>query len=164
MTILEAAGYDRWTSLKEIKAQSIEEIEQFINENRWLISEIPDESTYSKIQPFQILPGHRVLMGKIPKYIQKIEENRDNESVTWNLSDFSLILRCLIETAQSNSVRNIKTPRYSETIQGFASYLYLMCGRACYDTLSENLPIPQSNTICKYPYNNTTDLNESILF
>lgn len=144
--ILKATGFDRKYSLREITADCILSIEEFINNNRNTISGIPEESIYSKIHPFKLLPGDRRFIVNIPKYIEQID---DTETTKWNLSEFSFILKCLIDTAQENSNRNIKSFRYSKAIQAFSTYLYLMCGRSCYDTLCANLPIPQSSTVGK---------------
>lgn len=144
--ILKSTGFDQKYSLREITTDCIVSIEEFINNNRNVISGIPKESVYSKIHPFKLLPGDRRFIENIPKYIEQLD---DTETTKWNLSEFSFILKCLIDTAQENSNRNIKSLRYSKAIQAFSTYLYLMCGRSCYDTLCANLPIPQSNTVGK---------------
>lgn len=144
--ILKTTGFDRKCSLSEITADCISSIEEFMNNYSHTTSEIPQESIYSKIRPFKLLPGDRKFIENIPKYIEQLD---NTETTKWNLSEFSFVLKCLIDTAQENSHRNIKCLRYSKTIQAFATYLYLMCGRSCYDTLCANLPIPQSNTVGK---------------
>lgn len=146
--ILKTTGYDQRISLRTLEARSIVEIEDFITENPSILSELPTNSVYLRIKPFKFLPGHRTLIESIPKYIEVIECNEPESSFSIP-SNFSTILKSLIENAQINSARNIKSLRYSDTIQAFSTYIYLMAGRSCYDTLSANLPIPKSNTICK---------------
>lgn len=40
--------------------------------------------------------------------------------------------------------------RYSETLQSFATYIYMLSGKAAYEVLCRNLPLPQACTICGY--------------
>lgn len=146
--ILKSTGYDQKITLRTLEAKSIAEIEEFITENPSILSELPTNSVYLRKKPFKFLPGHRILIENIPKYINEHECNETESSISTS-SNFSTILRSLIENTQINSPRNIKSLRYSEIIQAFSTYIYLMAGRACYDTLSANLPIPKSTTICK---------------
>lgn len=37
----------------------------------------------------------------------------------------------------------------SEIIRYFAMYFHMVCGKMCYETLSSNLPLPQSSTVRK---------------
>lgn len=104
---------------------------------------------YEHVQPFEIAPGHRVVIENIPQYVKQIKTVEQISKFDTVANDFSFVLKMLIETAENNSGREPTGRRYSETIQYFATYVYLMCGRACYETLCANLPIPQANTICK---------------
>lgn len=150
--ILKCTGFEQKITLRALNAKSITEIEEFICENSSILSELPTNSIYHRIKPFKFLPGHRVLIESIPKYMQdprKEHECDEPESRFSTPSYFSTILKSLIENSQNNKTRNIKSLRYSDIIQAFSTYVYLMAGRACYDTLSANLPIPKSTTICK---------------
>lgn len=146
--ILEASGYDNSRSIELIDAENIKYLEVFLHENRFLLQ----DSIYArKSNEFRFLPGHRAILSNLPEQVKvfnAIKLSQPTES-KWNLSEFSLVLRTLIETAQLNSTRNPKQHRYSEVIRNFSIYIYLMCGRSCYETLSANLPIPQACTICK---------------
>lgn len=147
--ILKTTGHDQKISLKTLEAKSIAEIEEFITENPTILSELPANSVYWRIKPFKFLPGHRALIENIPQFLEEDECNGSKSNSFSTPSYFSTILTSLIENAHINSARNIKSLRYSDKIQAFSTYIYLMAGRACYDTLSANLPIPKSNTIGK---------------
>lgn len=63
-------------------------------------------------------------------------------------TDFTHILKLILESAENNLGREPKGRRYNQCLKEFSTYIYLMCGRSCYETLSANLPLPQANTIC----------------
>lgn len=151
MKILDVNGFNDQSTLKCMTLESITEMEVFLNENWNAISSIFAGTFYESMKPFKFLPGHRALLKKISHHIQenrmKIEKKIDTRS---SLNRFSQILKCLIEDAELNLDRAPKTYRYHEIIRSYATYLYLMCGKAAYEVLSANLPIPQASTIRKY--------------
>lgn len=59
-------------------------------------------------------------------------------------------MRELIQTAlqKENSGKNIT--RYSDIIRYFATYIFILCGRSCYEVLNKNLPLPSIPTVCMY--------------
>lgn len=144
MNILTEAGFDTKESLELITKDTINEIERYINENRFLTA----NSIYEHKPKFEFLPGHRALLLSFPSKIQSFKEQNEIDECNGSTT-YSFILKSLIETAESNANKLPKANRFNDVIKYFSIYIYLHCGRACYDTLSSNLPIPQSDTICK---------------
>lgn len=142
MLILERNGFDTKLALQSIDQDVIAEIEQQANEDRSILI----NTSYEQVQHFKFKPGHRILLLNLSKQAQLW--NDANEKMPCKMSDFSCILREFIETAESNAGKHPKGFRYNETNQLFSTYIYLMCGKSCYQTLSANLPIPQADTIC----------------
>lgn len=62
---------------------------------------------------------------------------------------FSAILRELISSALTNFNRDPKGRKYSEILFDFAIYMYILAGKASYEVMCGNLPLPQVTTICK---------------
>lgn len=143
--ILRKSGFDCRTTLAHINLETIAEIEEFANENR----EILNGSRYENMVPFKFVPGHRIILRNFPNYIEQVKNMESNIEQKLNLSQFPYLLKCFIETAQSHANKSVKAFRYSEHIQSFSTYIYMMCGKSCYDTLSANLPIPKASTVRK---------------
>lgn len=78
---------------------------------------------------------------------KKLLEAKVDGIVQYN--DFSLIMKTFIESAQSNYGRHPNGLRYNDINRYFSTFVYLFCGKSCYETLSANLPIPQVNSIRK---------------
>lgn len=62
---------------------------------------------------------------------------------------FSGLLKELIETALYNFDQTPTRYRYSQKIKYFSMYIYMFSGRFCYETISNNLPFPKADTVCK---------------
>lgn len=100
---------------------------------------------YGLDRPFKLLPGHRIIIQNIPELLDQTKSVEKSLANTSN--SFSFVMKWLIETAERNAGREPKGRRFHETVQLFATYLYLMCGKACYETLSANIPLPQATSI-----------------
>lgn len=163
--ILTECAYTSLLSLKSISAKSVVEIEEHVNLYcRDLIqnltcshNECPCEG-YKHRDKFQLLPGHRDLIVAIAKTIneQQLSEH-ENEYERFakaidNHSSFSVILKELLKTALRNGKRSKNNFEYSEIIQYFASYVFILCGRACYTVLSKNLPLPSISSIRTFQF------------
>lgn len=105
---------------------------------------------YQQQEKFNFLPGHEAIILALPKYID--EYLRDTRPVVHNnrRGRYSFILEEMIQTAESNLSRDEKHPRYPDTIRFFFTFIFLVCGRFCYEMLQANLPIPSTKTICKF--------------
>lgn len=142
--ILHRTGFDSKLALLSIDESVIVEIEKHANEDRSVLS----ETSYENIKHFKFKPGHKIFLLNLSKQ-EILWSDADEKISDYEKSDFSFMLRKFIQTAESNSGKHPKGRRFDETIRSFSTYIYLMCGRACYETLSANFPIPQATTICK---------------
>lgn len=150
-TILNICGYDTFFSLAEINDAHIIKIEKHINEN---CSECLNDLNcchsdfYKEHAPFKLLPGHEALILALPKHIENFQR-----MFQFKLAElkgrYSFVLNELIETAEKNLFQDDRHARYSESIRFFAVYVFLLCGRSCYEMLRANLPVPSTKTICK---------------
>lgn len=145
--ILYNTGFDTKAALKSISEECIKTIEEHFNDNfDELISDLAD---YRRNRPFKILPGHRALILTLPEMMIKTE-TKTMKNNTKSSNDVSFVLKWLIDTAENNAGKEPKARRFQKDLQLFATYLYLMCGKSCYETLSANLPIPQAQTVCNF--------------
>lgn len=105
-------------------------------------------STYYKNQEvFKFLPGHASTVGALPKYVEKYRIAQQPE---FELNGrYSPILEELIKTADLNLFKDKHHATYSDTLRWFATYIFLLCGRSCYEVLCANLPLPSTKTICE---------------
>lgn len=142
--ILTKSGFNCRTTLALINAETITEIEEYVNENRAVLV----GSCYENVDPFKFLPAHRIVLRTISNYLDRLKMNESVEQ-KMDMSQFPYLLKCFIETAQSHANKSVKAFRYSEHIQSFSTYIYMMCGKSCYETLSANLPIPKASTVRK---------------
>lgn len=144
--ILTASGFDSKSALMNIGKEHITNIEEFFNAKYEALANGLKGSVYENDRPFKILPGHCALIEDIPRYLN---QPKPTSNLVECNTTFSRILKSLIDAAVTNSDRNPTRNRYDEIIRYFSTYLYLMSGKSCYETLSANLPIPQANTICE---------------
>lgn len=167
--ILWKCGYDNIISLKYISMDSIEKLEKYIQDNNTkLFPEILEKlvefhdcddtiTIYKEQSNFQFLPGHRSTLSSLPDIIKKKQTKllnfQSNENVTDDCDrmtlEYSTIMKELIQSAKTNSNKSKHAYTYSDIIKYFSTYIFLLCGRTCYETLNRNLPIPSTKTICK---------------
>lgn len=143
--ILTNSGFDCKSALLGLNAESINEIEQYANKNRSVLV----NTSYQNMKKFSFKPGHKYTIIDLPNQVKRMEESQDEKNMQSDMSDFSLVLKTYIDTAESNLGKNPKGFRYNDVNRYFSTYIYLFCGRSCYETLSANLPMPQANTIRK---------------
>lgn len=159
--ILLKCGYDSIISIRQICEERIEELQNFIekNKNEILFNEkynmLDDINTYQTQRKFEFLPGHKNILLDLPKHIQMMQSKNALESALFqnvacdNEDEYSLILRELIKSAKRNQNKSKHAFNYNDTIKYFSTYIFLLCGRTCYETLCKNLPIPSTKTVCK---------------
>lgn len=143
--ILGESGFTSKAALQKITPENIKSIEQYVNDN--FDSLIDGLSDYKRVRPFKLKPGHCMIIESIPELLNRAKAVE--ESKTKSRNEFQFVMKWLIETAERNAGREPKGRRFDETVKLFAIYLYIMSGRACYDTLSANLPLPQATSIGK---------------
>lgn len=141
--ILTIMGYSTFTTIKCLRPDSIQKIEKYFNTNIERFGKELQGTVYEDVRPFSFNPGHSALIESLPEYLKDEKKPAAQEY----LPTFSHIMKLLIDTAEKNAGRNVKGNRYEEDLRNFATYIYLVCGRSCYETLSANLPIPSANTI-----------------
>lgn len=147
--ILNETGFNTKWALEAIKSEHILQIEEYFNENYDRLSSGLLGSIYENMVPFKVAPGHRVLIESLPKYVKTLKPGDLNVSKVDCSNTYSTVLKLLIDAAKYNGERDKKGHRFHEYLQYYATYIYLMSGRALYDTIAANMMIPQSNTICK---------------
>lgn len=145
--ILNAAGYETALSIAGINEQDIVTIEKFANEN--MKNMLIESAIYSKSGVFSFLPGHKTLVIALGKradnYILSTKKSVQNLDPSYA----SLIMKELMATLNANANVAPNRRRYSDIIQWFSIYIYIHSGRAAYEILCSNLPLPQVGTICK---------------
>lgn len=142
--ILLRNGFDSKLALQSLNEDLIAEIEQQANKDRSILA----NTSYENVATFKFKPGHMIFLLNLSK--QVILWSETDEKIFYDASSFSYMLQKFIQTAEANAGKHPKGHRYDKSIQSFATYIYLMCGKNCYETLSANLPIPQANTIRKF--------------
>lgn len=137
-------------------------MEDFVDKNRNIIAELDCcyAHTYKSLAVFRFLPAHRLLILRLPFYVNKIfgthqatntQQHQIISTAARNdTSDYSFLLNRLIESAEDTAGAPKNRYRYSETLRLFSTYIFLCSGRSCYEILSSNLPIPSKHTVCKY--------------
>lgn len=160
--ILSETGYDNSVSLADMQPIEINYIEESLNKEFHFIIENLEcchSTTYKNQQTFRFLPGHRKLILRLSNVLLEMNEL---ESVASNcpknsnyLNDLSFLMKTLIETAERNAHKIPTQHRYCEIVRCFAAYIYMTCGKMCYETLCRNLPLPQPSSICKLVYKAT---------
>lgn len=156
-TILSSCGYNTFSSLKNI---SLQRIENHVNEHCHSVVHDFDccyHEYYKSQKVFKFLPGHCDLLVTVSKSMNQHTQADSGESLeSANLariiektSGFSVILKELILTAIHNEKLNKNNAEYSDIIRHFATYIYIIGGRSCYEVLYQNLPLPSRSTICE---------------
>ncbi|XP_031623022.1 uncharacterized protein LOC116340587 [Contarinia nasturtii] len=157
--ILKALEFTNVVALKEINSETVKQIEEFCNENPEVLGHSLIGTVYEKVKPFKFLLGHRLVILQLPNYCKSIENNRSNDDL---LTD-STIMRALKENARINLNRPESGKRYNTTSKTYAIYLYLMGGKALYESICANLPLPKADTVLKYVEKNKQKICEGEL-
>lgn len=147
--ILYSCGYDTFQSLKGISEQSLSHIENHINTaSRLTIENLHCSHSvyYKSLDEFRLLPGHRSLIISLSKvnFSENEKQHLDRDSKI--PKNASYVLKELINTAATIEK---KCHEYSNIIRWFATYIFLLCGRSCYEVLNHNLPLPSTKTVRK---------------
>lgn len=173
--ILWKSGYDSMISIKEISSAEIAVIEKHIEKKKnEILSEILlimenagalDDSVhiYEEQEVFLFLPGHRNILLSLRKNIENMQAsrqatrqpidkkaNKSDELISSATEEYTVVLTEFLKTAKINSKKSKHAYQYSDIVKYFSTYIFLLCGRTCYETLNKNLPMPSTKTICKY--------------
>lgn len=176
--ILSASGYDNEISIQYLKEVDLGLIEEYLN--RPMMRSVIDSLTccsseiYKSQEKFQILPGHRAYILNLShqmhlkrqNYLEVLANTTTSSGLDFkerakNEPAFSCLLKEFITNSMNNFKKIPNSRRYSEIVQDFSTYIYILCGRYCYEVISKNLPMPQVSTVCKYhniDYNNLDNI------
>lgn len=133
--ILSSAGYDNSMSLTDISNDDINAIEIFWRKE-------------SRTEEFSFLPGQTKFIKELGKKIVQYEQ-MDYKRNQFALSNASLIMREMFNNLKQNQNVAPTGRRYSEILQWFGTYIFMLSGKAAYEVLCSNLPLPQAATVCK---------------
>lgn len=152
--IFNVCGYDNVHSLKCINDKHLNELEEYVNQNRQIIQSMDCEhsNVYGAQHKFQLLPGHRAYILRWCETQHQNQSHADDickESLLNNPA-FSTIMVEIIRSALNNYTKSPNARRFSEVLMNFCIYLYIMASKASYELISANLPIPKAKTIRKY--------------
>lgn len=151
-------------SLLGLNEESLVSVESFAQKSlQHLIKQLNccHSEIYRNQTEFQFIPGHKSLILKIPEKLE-LAKKLDSRPVSLSalcqhmidrISDMpmtSTLFNEFLKTVVMNENRAKTRFRYTEIIRSFSMYIYMLCGRNCYEILSSNLPIPDSSTICMY--------------
>lgn len=145
--ILYLVGFDNPIAMKKITTDNIEEIENYVSKN---LKDSLTSSVYAGMKKFVFLPGHKAILLSLAPYIEKYEQEMEIDDRSVEKLPLSFIMKKMIRTAMNNKDKDQNHRRFPSEIRHFAIYIYTMCGKACYEVLCNNLPLPQANTVCKF--------------
>lgn len=155
---LSLCGYDTLTSLSYISRESLTLIETHMSKNLIQIQSLDcccAEFYKKQNHEFNLIPGHRDLILAVSKQIsihlgaQKNYNDTLNQAIQQHPS-LSVIMRELVKTSLQNAKMPKNNAEYSDNIRFFATYIFILCGRTCYEVLRQNLSLPSISTVCKY--------------
>lgn len=146
-------GFDSIASLGEINEKWISEVEKTINNNNNHMEKMKQlkccfSEYYKGLNRFEFLPGHVALLMSLPKFVCAYRSAQSGSVPELN-GRFSFILEELIRTAESNLSKAPNQAVYSDEIKCFATYIFLLSGRSCYEFIRKNLPLPSVETVSK---------------
>lgn len=149
VTILSHSGYDSIFSLYDIDEKEICIIEQSMGKKfETLLEKSEIYSHWKSPEGFSFLPGHKKTIIQLGKRAKLVNESKDNTNDT-DMTEIPFILKEMMNCFKMNKNVAPTRRRYSEPLRHFSIYIFILCGKAGYDVLSHNLPLPDSSTICK---------------
>lgn len=167
-------------SLQNISLETVKRIEKHVNEHLCNIAKELDcchKDYYMVQREFKFLPGHCDFLIALSRMLSKSKCNQEQDSVYQldsgnnkeqdnenepkyepfhftkaikNHPSLSVILKELIVTALRNGVKANQNSQYTDVVRYFATYIYIVGGRSCYEVLYKNLPLPSVSTACKF--------------
>lgn len=152
-SILIECGFDNIPSLMTINDGEIRNLEEYIGNNRSITEKLTCDHSKSygassgTSNKFQFLPGHRAILLDWCQNTLHAPSSVHNNTFTMEDPAFSPLLRAMIGSARSLHGTPPNTHRFPPLLIDFSIYTYIMAGRACYDVLCANLPLPKTGTI-----------------
>lgn len=141
-------GFDNGHSLKSINESTIKLVESHVNQNRDILNKLDcrHKESYQQQKQFNFLPGHYVALTNNQNFVQACSSGQDATAMQDNPA-FSALLKALIASALNNFGREPSGYRYSQLVHEFSMYIYMLGGKANYEVISANLPLPKVVTI-----------------
>lgn len=147
--ILINCGFDSEFAIKCINENNLDALKGCVDKNFIKTLNCAHLNFYMAQEKFELLPGHRALTLEWSKRMNQTSNQINDERIDIRHPAFSPILREIISTALKNYSKTPHARRFSDFIMNFSIYIYIMAGRACYDILSANIPLPKTGTIRK---------------
>lgn len=150
--ILIECGYDNIYSLKLINDDKLNALEMEMNTHPQVIQSF--NCTHSKVyksQPkFKILLGHRTLLLHWIQNLSQTENQSSERSIDIDHPALSKIMSEILRCFLANHNKPPNNRRFSELVMNYSIYLYILAGKACYEIICENLPLPKVSTISMF--------------
>lgn len=118
---------------------------------------------YKNMSVFKFLPGNSTIILCLPKLIIDYHQIR-RMTAPMRKGIYPFILDEMIQTAELNRLKDKNHASYGDSIRFFATYVFLLCGRSCYEMLHANLPIPSTKPIRKQIFYYEYTYCDQILF
>lgn len=141
--ILIATGFDNEACFAILDESVLNELYKSVDENIIESFECQHKEIYKEMyrkqNQFNLLPGHKVQILQLATG-QSQKQNAmksDDDLFSINAGFFS----------KSNHNKHPNARRYSDLLTDFSMYNYIMAGKACYEVLSANLPMPKAGTL-----------------
>lgn len=148
---LDICAYDTIFSLAEIDETHINDMEKCVNQNNFDRIKNLKCSHYDYYRNqviFKFLPGHSAILSAFAKIVkQQFGQIYPTVGKIPLVDERPFVLQEMIKTADMNNDKSKNS--YSDVIRYFSTYVFLLCGRSCYELLHRNLPIPSISTIRK---------------
>lgn len=163
---MQKSGFDRPDYLYNLTELQLNQLEENINKNRIILESIEIECSHKEMyksrQNFKFLPGHRTLILRFAQSLAQSSRQANTEKLAEKTFDrtfehpaLSILLQNLIQTALSNYENSSSTSnRYPKLLMDFGIYIYITAGKACYEVIAANLPLPSASAICNDNFQN----------
>lgn len=114
-------------------------------------------------QHFKVISEIQSLLNK-NKSLQNTIQNLLNPVTDAQDSGTSYdVLNLLVRTAKENQKTKQNGYRYENVIKQFSSYIFMLGGRLCYETLQKNIGLPSPSSISRYLKANGPVVTEGVL-
>lgn len=120
--VLDCCGFDNELSISAITSDTINEIENYVNENLSMLINTSDEG----VAHFKLKPGHKSYILQLPSRMKRLKETTFGGLEKCKMSEFSYILQTFIETADANFDKQPNGVRHNETCRYFSVFVYLI--------------------------------------
>lgn len=100
-----------------------------------------EETTYT------FSPGVKAKLVALGKYVQNMNPNLTTHESNIDLSEYPILEDMLKRAKMYKEIKNHDNIKYSQLLKHVAIKLYIMSGKAAYEFMAKNLPLPQPSTV-----------------